>query len=479
MKREFLVNIFFLVVINFIVKPLYIFGIDARVQNLVGPENYGVYFVLYDLIFLIQVVNDPGLQSYTSKTIAQDRKNLTSHLSGILGLKLLLGLLYFIVSIVISMVMGYHNYNLIFGISCIFFLSTLYILLRTVLSSSGYYRWDSFFSIVDKLIMLLVIGYMVWLSPDYKQFGVEMFIYSQVACYLVAIIILLGLMLRLKVITMPRFDSGAMKSVLKQSLPYSFIILLTAAYMRIDAIMIQKLLPDGYYQAGLYAASYRFVDAANMVGYLFGALLLPMYAFMIAKKESVQDLFSIAFRLLWVMSFGIMLVASFYHREIFGIFYSKEYLANSPLLSVLMMSIVPLSLSYSLGSLMQASSNIRNLNFLLIVGLIINVCLNFIFIPTYGAIAAAWNTFFTEMLLLIGLVFANMKNGLITLNLGDLAWMLISALCSIAIFFCIKEFIQIPFIFQVSLSIFVYLISMIFSKMLKINELKNLIFINK
>ena len=35
-----------LVLLNAIIKPLWIFAIDRQVQNVVGTENYGVYFSL-------------------------------------------------------------------------------------------------------------------------------------------------------------------------------------------------------------------------------------------------------------------------------------------------------------------------------------------------------------------------------------------------------------------------------------------------
>jgi|GEM_PF-5217839 len=43
MQRTFLTNLFLLLVLNLLVKPFYILGIDAGVQDAVGSEEYGGY----------------------------------------------------------------------------------------------------------------------------------------------------------------------------------------------------------------------------------------------------------------------------------------------------------------------------------------------------------------------------------------------------------------------------------------------------
>ena len=43
MQRTFLTNLALLLVLNLLVKPFYILGIDAGVQDAVGAEGYGAY----------------------------------------------------------------------------------------------------------------------------------------------------------------------------------------------------------------------------------------------------------------------------------------------------------------------------------------------------------------------------------------------------------------------------------------------------
>ena len=52
MQRKFLTNLLFLIFVNVLIKPFYIFGIDRTVQVTVGTADYGLYAVLYNFSIL-------------------------------------------------------------------------------------------------------------------------------------------------------------------------------------------------------------------------------------------------------------------------------------------------------------------------------------------------------------------------------------------------------------------------------------------
>ena len=71
MNREFFINVLFLIFVNLLIKPFYIFGIDRTVQNTVAPGDYGIYFALFNFTFLFQIINDFGIQNFNNRNIAQ------------------------------------------------------------------------------------------------------------------------------------------------------------------------------------------------------------------------------------------------------------------------------------------------------------------------------------------------------------------------------------------------------------------------
>ena len=62
--------------------------------------------------------------------------------------------------------------------------------------------------------------------------------------------------------------------------------------------MLERLLPDGAFQSGVYAQAFRLLDASNMIAYLFSIQLLPVFSKMIKHKENVEQLVKLSFILL-------------------------------------------------------------------------------------------------------------------------------------------------------------------------------------
>jgi hypothetical protein len=46
MQKKFLSNLALILVLNLLIKPFAIFGIDATIQNRIGAQEYGLYFSL-------------------------------------------------------------------------------------------------------------------------------------------------------------------------------------------------------------------------------------------------------------------------------------------------------------------------------------------------------------------------------------------------------------------------------------------------
>ena len=107
MNQKFLSNLFFLLTVNLLVKPFYIFGIDRTVQITVGTESYGVYFALYNFSILFYIVLDLGLTNYNTRTIAQNRERLKAYLPNLLVVKLGLSLLFLGLLFTTAWLLGY------------------------------------------------------------------------------------------------------------------------------------------------------------------------------------------------------------------------------------------------------------------------------------------------------------------------------------------------------------------------------------
>ncbi|MBK9686290.1 MAG: hypothetical protein IPO65_00480 [Saprospiraceae bacterium] len=470
MKKEFAYNIFFLLIINLLIKPFYIFGIETKVQNITGPEAYGLYFSLFGLVFLHQFINDPGVQNFNTIFVAQNREQFAHHFPRLMGLKLILLGMLVSVSLFSAWIIGHDGIALVYliGIALTLWLSTLFVLFRSMLSGMGSYRTDTWLSAMDRLLLIVVLGGMLLLG---YQFTIEIFIWVQVICYTLCVIWAGYYLIRHGARLKPVFDWTYSQKFVLSCLPYAIIILLTGVVMRADGVLIERLLPDGKYQAGVYSAGYRFLDAANMFGYIFGALLLPMFSRLMAEKEDTQEVFSVAYRILFVMSLMIGGAFYFYADDVFAIFYGDAYAAGIPTMRLLILAVIPAAITNVFGPLILASRNIRQYNLLYLSAVIVYVGANFILIPKYGNIAAAGVAVFTWTYILAGMIYICSSNGLIKSDTSILIKSIAAGLSIYAIFWVFDILFTFNWLIELALIGIVVVLLLYVSKYIDLKEI--------
>jgi O-antigen/teichoic acid export membrane protein len=79
--------------------------------------------------------------------------------------------------------------------------------------------------------------------------------------------------------------------------------------------------------------------------------------------------------------------------------YEQDTLLSVPTFRILMISFIPTSIVLVYGTLLTANGNLKRLNILSFIGLLLNIALNFMFIPTHGAFGAAVATLSTQSLI--------------------------------------------------------------------------------
>jgi O-antigen/teichoic acid export membrane protein len=405
MKREFIINILLLFIINLLVKPLYIFGVEARIQDLVGAQAYGMYFFYFNFVFIFQFINDFGIQNWNAQYVPKNRNKTGIHFALLMQTKGILAMVFMAITMLMAFLLGHDNMLMVAFICVNFFLSSLFMVLRGVVAGYGLYRTDSFLSSLDKLVMIFILGYLVWFSHYKSHFDIMLLLYGQCVSYLlscmVAItIIFIKIKVEFKVITMLEFVG-----FLRAGAPFVLIILFMTAYNKLDGVMLGWLLDDNKYQAGVYAATYRFYDAANMVGYLFAALLLPMYASRLDNTDTLKELVNVGFRYTSAVSAVIIFTILFYGDRFLQLLYADygtQYLLT---LRILIVGYYMVSVGYIYGTLLLATGKVRHLNLIFGMGLVLNLILCLILIPLFGAIGAAIVTLLTQTFVMCGQVY--------------------------------------------------------------------------
>ena len=391
MRRKFLTNLLLLLFLNLLIKPFWIFGIDRTVQNMVGAEEYGLYFSLFNFSLLLNIILDFGITNFNNRNIAQNNHLLSKSLSGIVILRILLAIVYFIITMTVALIIGYELRQLYILLFLIFnqFIASFILYLRSNLSGLHLFKTDSIISVLDRTLMIIICSILLWGGIFETSFRIEWFIYAQTVSYFIALLITLIVVYGKADFLKLNFDRAYFIAILKKRYPFALLTLLMAFYFRIDSVMLERMLPNGKEQAGIYAQSYRILDAVAMFAFLFAGLLLPMFSRMIKQKQSIDQLTFFSLLLLIVPVLGITSASFFYRDEIMDLLYHQHVKSSSIIFGVLILSYIGIATTYIFGTLLTANGSLRQLNLMAGSGVILNISLNLILIPKYFALGAA------------------------------------------------------------------------------------------
>ncbi|MBA3898926.1 MAG: oligosaccharide flippase family protein [Bacteroidetes bacterium] len=391
MQRKFITNLALLLFLNLLVKPFWILGIDREVQVVTGAEEFGLYYALFNFSFLLNALLDIGITNFNNKNIAQNSHLLTKHFSNIVGLKFFLALVYAVITFAAAFILGYRGaeLNMLIVLSFNQFLISFVLYLRSNISGLHLFKTDSLLSVLDRLIMIAISIALLWGNIIEGQYKIEWFIYTQTAGYGITALIAFFVVLKKAGTFKLTWNRKFFISILKQSWPFALLILLMMIYTKSDTIIMERMLPDGAEQTGIFAQAYRLLDAANMIGFLFAGLLLPLFARMIKLKERINELVKLAISLILAVAVISAFSSFFYRYEIMGLLYKGHIEESAQVFGVLMFSFIAISVVHIFGTLLTSNGNLKLLNRLAAFSVGLNILLNLLLIPEYKSLGAA------------------------------------------------------------------------------------------
>jgi len=411
MQKKFLKNLGLLLFLNLLVKPFWILGIDRQVQNVVGTQEYGLYFTLFNFSFLFYIFLDLGITNFNNRNIAQNNQLLNKHLAGISMLKLVLGLFYGLVIFVFGILIGYRGEQLylLAWVGFNQFLLSFILYIRSNLSGLLLFKTDSFLSVLDRLLMIIICGFLLWFNFFEGLFTIEWFVYSQTAAYIITLIVAVIVVINKSGKLKFNWNIPFFLLIAKKSMPFALLVLLMSFYNRIDPVLIERLLPAplGEEQSGVYAQAFRLLDAGQNFALLFAVLLLPIFSKMLSQKESIEKMVKLSFSIIISGALIIAITSQFFANELMQLMYyimpgetEQHYLfrinQSATIFKLLMFSFVAISSNYIIGTLLTANNSLKQLNIIAFAGLLVNISFNLILIPVYQSVGSAYASLATQ-----------------------------------------------------------------------------------
>jgi O-antigen/teichoic acid export membrane protein len=473
MKREFAINIVLLLLANLCVKAFYLLGIDRQMQLAVGTEPYGLYYTLFSFTLIFQFVNDFGIQNYTNRFASQNREEIKLRHKDFAGLKILLSFFYIIGVFLFAWIMDYSFslYPFIFHLACNQILVSFIFFIRSNISGLGFYKTDSFFSILDRLLLIILGSILLW-HPYFRNWiSIESFVWIQsISLFITLCAVLVFIKSKHIHLAFWNIEFDQIKKILIACLPFAMIYLFSSVYSKIDVVLLGKLLEDGDHQVGIYAASMRLFEASSMISLSFGSLLLAMFSAVYKDSIKLTELFKVSLNILIVITVTIVLMSVMYSREIMLLLYKQNNPYWTQTFQLVMISFMPASINYIMGALLPAVHQEKKLYQMYFLGSFLSILLNLILITQWKLIGAAMTAIIIHSVLFaIQFYYVKSKKYLL-IDRGFYYKIILFILFSTAVSYGIY-YLELSWLVKICITIFAILLLSLSLKLISIKEI--------
>ncbi len=375
------------------IKPFYLFGIERKVQLMVGNEQFGAFYTIFNFTLILHFINDFGIQNYVSRLVSQKERDARSEVGVLIELKSILAIIYLLLTFVLSIYWFGNNFSptFILHIAVNQVLVSVIFFLRANISGLGLYFTDTLLSILDRTILILTMGYFLYIPVLHNPISVNTFVWAQSWSLLITVVICLVLLYRHHfTIQSFEFKFSAIKKVIKVCLPFSMVYLGYSLLTKGDSLWLEHWLIDGKVEAGLYASCFRLYEALTIVALSFAGLLLPMFSKIVMDLKKLNALLGISLILLWLISLFCGLTGCFYSSWINELINHDKDMYRNQIIGLLSIAFIPASINFIFGVFFQAVHK-ESLLYKIYFGLaLLSIILNYWFIPQYRGIASAF-----------------------------------------------------------------------------------------
>lgn len=426
---RFLKGLSWLIILNMLVKPVWLFFIDRQVQNIVGYEEYGKYFAILSLSYVLFFLSDVGISNMLNQRMAN---HLPVNIYQLLRIKFFLLLTYFVVFCFIGWLTHIANWEILFLVIAVQCLTSLLIFFRNIVTANQYFGADAWFSVIDKTLMILFCGVLIYTSL-FNKISLPVFLRTQVVCTAIAVIICFLFIVKKKFISIN--GSKRIESLFRQMLPFTLIILLMSVHYRLDGFLLERIHPNGAMEAGIYASAYRLLDASNMVGYLASSFLVAFVARNLKENEVLEEAILNTRHILMFCSLGAVSFVIVFASWLQQVLYHSNIAYNASVMQLCIASFPAYCLVHVYGSVLTGAAKFKQFITILIFSVVLNIILNLILIPSKGALGCSIAALASQYVCGITTLVVSSKTLAISVNVKSIFIYLLSAVLLTTFFY--------------------------------------------
>jgi len=362
--------------------------VGIYVARYLEPEQFGTYSYVVAFVALFTPINRLGLDGIVVRELVNRPEQHSIYLGTAFWLKLIgAAASMSLVSIAIYFSNNDYTTNLYIFIAASGLCFQAFDVVQFYFQSAVLSKYISISRIIQLSISSLLKIYLVFINSDLFWF-VVITVFDQL---ILAVFFLLSYWKKNRTPFIKFFRLSCAKSMIKNSWPIILSGVAITLYMRVDQIMIKEMLGDR--EVGIYSAAARLSEAWYFAPVIITTSLFP--AILNAKKI---DLAIYNQRLTWLYRFmvysalGVAIPVSLFSQIIILTLYGNQYYGAGLVLSIHVWAGIFVALGTVNGSWFLAENLQKKATINTLIGVAINVLLNYFLLPVYGIAGAAYAT---------------------------------------------------------------------------------------
>jgi len=436
-----------------------------------GSEEYGRLFLAISVTLIAQIFIEFGGNYFIAKEISREKEKTHLFLSNSIALRIILWMAAFAAIMLFSFSAGYSDKVIlliaILGISKLWEGSGKVI--YHCFQGWEMMQYPSFAAIAERLIVTLFSVIALMLGANAVAVGCIM-----AASTLVNFFILTRFMERIGgYFQKPQWE--AMKTILKESVPYFLYALFAVLYFRINAIMLSLMVPEKV--VGWSGVAYRFFDILMFLPSIYTIAVFPILSKLWNNNNAaVYNTTQQSLRFIILSGIPISISVFIFSDRIIELFFGRaEFGPSALLLKIFAPGILLVYIDFVLGTAMFASDRQRQWTITALCAMLLNPALNYFFIPFTqahqgnGGIGAAIATLITELFVMImalsflpRAILSSAKSQFLWKGIGSGAFMALTAL--------LLQHSGIPWLLSAAISVSAYILGLVMLKTIEPEE---------
>ncbi len=364
--------------------------IGVWVTRFLGPEDFGLYSYVLSFSVLFTSIASFGIDEILIRDLVKFPDKKSELISTGFFIKILGSIVTFSLSIIAVFTLGYENENtgififIVVGSTIFQCFTVIDLYFQSIVESKKIVKVNSIRLIIIYGLKVLFILLELPLMAFVLLLPLEGFIRG--SSY---IMVFRANNLSIKT---SKFSKDLAKSMIGESWPLILSGFAISMGLRIDQLMIKEYLPIE--RLGIYSIG---VGLAELTVFLPMIIMQSLYPKIITaleqqKDEFIEKIIRLVFYFICLIALVISILSEFIVETLYGVEFKESY----KVLRILIWTIPLTFLGMVTNKLLTVKKFQKTILFKQISLTVLNVSLNFLLIPTFGIIGAAYATLFAD-----------------------------------------------------------------------------------